>query len=82
MLPPPSTDPHVIQNIENPIYQKQISPDFLKKVEYVRKKIFDYCAPKKGFSRGSVVRGFRKLGTEKCSWGDLIKANKTLIQHA
>lgn len=60
-LPPPSTDPHVMQNIENPLYQKEISPVFLQKVEYVRKRIFNNCAPKKGFSGGSVVSGFRKL---------------------
>ena len=46
-------------NIENPLYQKDISPAFLEKVEYVRKRIFDNCAPKKGFTGGSVVSGFR-----------------------
>jgi len=61
-LPPPSTEPHVMQNIENPLYQKDISPAFLHKVEYVRKRIFDNSAPKKGFSKGSVVSGFRKCG--------------------
>lgn len=60
-LPPPSTDPHVMWNIENPLYQKDISPAFLEKVEYVRKRIFDNCAPKKGFTGGSIVSGFRKF---------------------
>ena len=50
-----------MQNIENPLYQKDISPIFLQKVEYVRKRIFDNCAPKKGFSGGSIVSGFRTL---------------------
>jgi hypothetical protein len=59
-LPPPSTDAHVMQNIENPLYQKDISPEFLRKVEYVRKRIFNNCAPKKGFTGGSIVGGFRK----------------------
>ena len=58
-LPPPSTDPHVMWNIENPLYQKEISPAFLHKVEYVRKRIFDNCVPKKGFTGGSIVSGFR-----------------------
>ena len=50
-----------MQNIENPLYQKEISPAFLQKVEYVRKRIFDNCAPKKGFTEGSIVSGFRKF---------------------
>ena len=62
-LPPPSADPHVMRNIENPLYQKDISPIFLQKVEYVRRRIFDSCVPKKGFTRGSIVSGFRKFMT-------------------
>ena len=60
-LPPPSTDRHVMQNIENPLYQKDINPAFLHKVEYVRKRIFDNCTPKRGFSEGSVISGFREF---------------------
>ena len=59
-LPPPSTDQHVMQNIENPLYQKDISPTFLQKVEYVRKRILNNCTPKRGFSEGSVISGFRE----------------------
>ena len=59
-LPPPSTDPHVMQNIDNPLFQQEISPAFLQKLAYVKKRIFDNCSPKKGFSGGSVVSGFRK----------------------
>ncbi len=64
-LPPPSTKPHVIQDIENPRYQEEISTKFLQKVEFVREKFFDNCSPKKGFTGGSVVTGFRKL----CAYG-------------
>ena len=52
-LPPPSTDPYVMWNIEDPRYQKDISPSFLQQVE-----IFNYCAPKKGFTGGNI-NGFR-----------------------
>lgn len=62
-LPPPSTDPHVMQNIENPLYQKEINPSFLQQVEYIKTRIFNNCAPKKGFSGGSVISGSRKLNT-------------------
>ena len=72
-LPPPSTEPHVMQNIENPLYQKDISPAFLHKVEYVRKRIFDNSAPKQGFSEGSVISGFRKL----CSY--TVRCNAILL---
>jgi len=37
-LPPPATDSHVMQNIENPLYHRDISAEFLQKVEYVRKR--------------------------------------------
>ena len=60
-LPPPSTDPHVMRNIENPLYQKDINPLFLQKVEYVRKRILDCCTAKRGFAHGSKVNGFRKF---------------------
>ena len=60
-LPPPSTDAHVMRNIENPLYQKDISPYFLQKVEYVRKRILDSCTAKRGFAHGSKVNGFRKF---------------------
>ena len=59
-LPPPSTDPHVMRNIENPLYQQDISPMFLQKTQYVRKRILDNCSAKRGFTGGSVVSGFRK----------------------
>ncbi len=59
-LPPPSIDPYVMRNIDNPLYQKDICPPFLQKVEYVRKRILDNCSAKRGFTRGSVVSGFRK----------------------
>ena len=59
-LPPPSTDPHVMHNIDNPLYREEISPAFLQKLAYVKKRIFDNCYPKKGYKGGSIVSGFRK----------------------
>ena len=59
-LPPPSVNQHVMQNIENPAYQKDLNPNFLHKVEYIRKRIFKNCEAKRGFTAGSVVSGFRK----------------------
>ena len=59
-LPPPSVDQHVMQNIENPAYHKDLSHAFLNKVEYIRKRIFKNCEAKRGFTAGSVVSGFRK----------------------
>ena len=39
MIPPPSTSPHVMANIEDPRYKDDISSDFYQQVEYVRTKI-------------------------------------------
>ena len=67
-LPPPTTDPYVMWNIEDPRYQKDISPSFLQQVEDIRKKIFNYCAPKKGFTGGNI-NGFRMFNSSpnKCT---------------
>ena len=60
-LPPPSIDPEVMQNIDNPKFQKDISPLFLKKLAHVKKQIFDNCSPKRGYTgHGTVISGFRK----------------------
>ena len=59
-IPPPSTNPHVMKNIEDPRYQKDLSPDFLNQIDFVRHKIFDKCQPKRGFAEGSLVNGIRE----------------------
>lgn len=59
-LPPPSTNPAVMSNIENPAYYKEINPAFRKKSEIVISRIMlNYCA-KRGFTEGSLVSGSRK----------------------
>ena len=60
IIPPPSTSPHVMKNIEDPRYKDEISPDFTQQVEYVRTKIFEKCEPKRGYAPGSLVNGMRK----------------------
>ena len=60
-LPPPSTDIHVMQNIDNPLYSKEVSTLFLHQVENVRKRILNNCTPKRGFTAGSVIDGHRKF---------------------
>ena len=67
-IPPPSTDAHVMSNIEDPLYQKDISPQFLQKVEYVRKRILDCCTAKRGFGKGSVINGIRKFSIIRSFW--------------
>ena len=60
MIPPPSTNSHVMANIEDPRYKEEISPDFLHQVEYVRCKILDKCQPKRGYTKGSLMNGIRE----------------------
>ena len=60
-LPPPSTNPAVLRNIENPAYYMEINPGFREKSEIVISRIMqNYCA-KRGFTEGSLVSGSRKL---------------------
>ena len=61
MIPPPSTSPHVMANIEDPRYKDDISSHFHQQVEYVRTKILQKCLPKRGYTKGSLMNGIRKL---------------------
>ena len=63
MIPPPSLDPHVIANIEDPSYRKYINPKFIQQIEHVRRKILDVCQPKRGYTEGSLMNGIRKSHT-------------------
>ena len=60
MIPPPSTNPHVMENIEDPRYKEEISHYFLQQVEYVRHRILDKCQPKRGYTEGSLMNGIRE----------------------
>ena len=60
-LPSPSSDKNVLSNMDNPMYQGDISPDFLHQVENVRKCILNNCSAKRGLSPGSLVSGFREF---------------------
>ena len=48
-------------NIEDPRYKDDISSDFHQQVEYVRTKILKKCLPKRGYTKGSLMNGIRKL---------------------
>ena len=61
MVPPPSTDPDIVANIDNPIYREKINPEFFLKVEHVCAKILNECQPKRGYTEGSLMNGKRKL---------------------
>lgn len=60
MIPPPSTSPHVMANIEDIRYKDEINIDFHRQVEYVRRKILEKCLPKRGYTEGSQMNGLRK----------------------
>lgn len=54
VLPPPSTDSKVMQNITDQRYQSKISPDFIEQVKIVVQKIFELCHAKKD-STGNIT---------------------------
>ena len=57
MLPPPSTDPEILKNIENTQIHTKLEPAFVKGVPRVCQKIIELYSPKKGFIQGSEVDG-------------------------
>ena len=63
MIPPPSPDPNVIANIEDPSYREHINPKFFQQIKHVRCKIFDLLQPKTGYTEGSLMNGIRKSCT-------------------
>ena len=63
MIPPPSIDPHITANIEDPRYRECINPKFFQQIELVQSKILDGCQPKKGYTEGSLMNGIRKSCT-------------------
>ena len=68
MIPPPSTDPHVAANIDNPSYREEINPEFFQRIEQVCDKILKECKPKRGVTEGSLMNGKRKLYLMKQSF--------------
>lgn len=60
MIPLPSDDPSVIDNLEDPSYKGEINPRFLEQIEHVCHKILNNCQPKKGYTKGSLMNGIRK----------------------
>ena len=68
MIPPPSFDPHVAANIDNPSYREKINPEFFQRIEQVCDKILKGCKPKRGYTEGSLMNGIRKLYLMKQSF--------------
>ena len=60
MIPIPSCDSSVIENLEDPNYKGEINPRFLEQIEHVRYKILNNCQPKKSYTKGSLMNGIRK----------------------
>ena len=63
MIPSPSIDPDVTENIEDPNYIKEINPKFKQQVKCVCNKILSECQPKKGYTEGSKMTGKGKSHT-------------------
>ena len=61
MLPPPSTNPEVLKDIENTQKHKQLEPAFVQGVQRVCQRIIELYSPKKGFVEGSNVDGASQL---------------------
>ena len=57
MLPPPSTNPEVLRDIENIKMHTKLEPAFVLGVPRVCQRIIELCLPKKGFIEGSEVDG-------------------------
>ena len=63
MIPPPSDDSDVTENIEDLNYIDKINPKFIQQVQHVRAKILRECQPKKGYTEGSKMTGRGKSHT-------------------
>ena len=61
MLPPPSTDPEVLKDIENTQIHKKLEHAFVQGVPRVCQRIIELSSPKKGFVKGSEVDGASEL---------------------
>ena len=57
MLPPPSTNPEVLKDIENTQIHTKLEPAFVQGVPRVCDRIIELSSPKKGFVEGSEVDG-------------------------
>ena len=58
-LPPPSDKPHIMENIESPVYARQLSPDFKQKSVKLKNILDSKIRPKTGFTEGSFLTGPR-----------------------
>ena len=68
MMPPPSFDPQVAADIDNPRYREKSNPEFFQRIEQVCDKILKESKPKRGYTEGSLMNGMRKLCIMKQSY--------------
>ena len=56
-LPPPSSDPDVIQNLNDECNLPEINKSFLKGVQAFKQMLLSTLTPKKSFNEGEYVTG-------------------------